>query len=306
MKQRLSRMLILLCMVAGLNMALAETDTVHFGFVEWPGVTVKTHVAMETLETLGYDTSYDVLSLPFVLLGVSQRDLDVFLGLWRPTMDSMVQEYLEAGVVTEIGRNMESTIYRPAVPSYVYEAGVQSLADLDDHAEQFGNTFYGIEPGNDGNELFLGMIDDDMYGLGDWELLESSTEGMLTEVGIATENEEWIVFLGWSPHWMNAVYDIDYLDDPEGIWGDDGYVGTLVNTEFAENNPNLARFFEQFKIEPETQSEWIDSYDREGMDAPVVAREWLANNLDLVSSWLEGVESIDGQPAEEVLRAAFE
>lgn len=105
---------------------------------------------------------------------------------------------------------------------------------------------------------------------------------------------------------MNAVYDIDYLDDPEGIWGDDGYVGTLVNTEFAENNPNLARFFEQFKIEPETQSEWIDSYDREGMDAPVVAREWLANNLDLVSSWLEGVESIDGQPAEEVLRAAFE
>lgn len=71
---------------------------------------------------------------------------------------------------------------------------------------------------------------------------------MLSELERATRREAWIVFSGWTPHWMNQVFDIAYLDDPEGIWGEEGYVGTLVNTAYLADNPNLARFFAQFAV----------------------------------------------------------
>ena len=42
--------------------------------------------------------------------------------------------------------------------------------------------FYGIEPGNDGNRLILDMIGEDAFGLGEFELVESSEQGMLAQV----------------------------------------------------------------------------------------------------------------------------
>jgi len=41
---------------------------------------------------------------------------------------------------------------------------------------------YGIEPGNDGNRLILRMVQQNLFGLGDFRLVESSEQGMLAEV----------------------------------------------------------------------------------------------------------------------------
>ena len=141
---------------------LAAAQTVRFGYVEWPGVTVKTQVAAAVLETLGYDTQTQSLSVPIVLKGLSEGDLDVFLGVWRPSMDAMVEPYLADtgdGSVTLAARNLEPTVYRPAVPTFVAETGVTSLADLAANAGEFDGKIYGIEPGNDGNTIILNMID---------------------------------------------------------------------------------------------------------------------------------------------------
>ena len=196
---------------------LGAAQTVRFGYVEWPGVTVKTQVAAAVLDALGYDTQAQSLSVPIVLKGLSEGDLDVFLGVWRPSMDALVEPYLTDtgdGSIIQVARNLEPTVYRPAVPSFVAETGVTSLADLAANAETFGGEIYGIEPGNDGNTIILDMIENDTYGLGGFEIVESSTEGMLAAVERAYEREEPIVFLAWSPHWMNAVYDLTYLGRP--------------------------------------------------------------------------------------------
>ena len=291
-----------------LLLPLAAAQTVRFGYVEWPGVTVKTQVAAAVLETLGYDTQTQSLSVPIVLKGLSEGDLDVFLGVWRPSMDAMVEPYLADtgdGSVTLAARNLEPTVYRPAVPTFVAETGVTSLADLAANAGEFDGKIYGIEPGNDGNTIILDMIDSDTYGLKDFELVESSTEGMLAAVERAVDREEPIVFLAWSPHWMNAVYDLTYLDDPENVWGGDGYVATALNTAFAEANPNLTTFFEQFAVTPEIQNGWVDLYSRQGEDPEGVARDWIAQNMDVVMGWTEGVTTAGGEPAAPALQTAF-
>ena len=287
---------------------LGAAQTVRFGYVEWPGVTVKTQVAAAVLDALGYDTQAQSLSVPIVLKGLSEGDLDVFLGVWRPSMDALVEPYLEGagdGSVTQVARNLEPTVYRPAVPSFVAETGVTSLADLAANAETFGGEIYGIEPGNDGNTIILDMIENDTYGLGGFEIVESSTEGMLAAVERAYEREEPIVFLAWSPHWMNAVYDLTYLDDPENVWGGDGFVATALNTAFAEENPNLVAFFEQFAVTPEIQNAWVDLYSRQGGEPEEIAREWISENLDLVTGWAEGVTTSSGEPAAGALQEAF-
>jgi glycine betaine/proline transport system substrate-binding protein len=49
------------------------------------------------------------------------------------------------------------------------------------------------------------MIKNDTYGLGDWEIVESSTSGMLSEVDKAVREGEWVAFT-----WLGAA-----LDGPE-------------------------------------------------------------------------------------------
>jgi glycine betaine/proline transport system substrate-binding protein len=295
--------------VLGLLAALLGTSgaaqEVAFGYVEWPEAVVKTHVVASVVEALGYETTMHSLSLPLVFRGVSTGDLDVFVEVWLPSMESMVTPYLEEGTLTMSARNLEGTLYRSAVPRYVYEAGVTSLADLAEHADAFGRRYYGIEPGNDGNEIVRRAIETDTYGLSGWQLVESSEQGMLQMVERATLRGDWIVFSGWRPHWMNSAFDIAYLDDPEDIWGGEGFVATVANTRFLEENPNLARLLSQFSISLEDQGAWIEGYGRHNRDPGEVARTWLTANLETVKGWAEGVTTVAGEPAAAALEAVF-
>lgn len=109
------------------------------------------------------------------------------------------------------------------------------MADLNKYADKFNHKYYGIEPGNDGNQIMIDAVNNDTYNLGDWEVVESSTSGMLLQAKKLTDKKEWIVFSAWKPHWMNVVYDIKYLDDPEGLWGEAAKVGTISSADFLRN-----------------------------------------------------------------------
>lgn len=285
--------------------SLGTAQEIKFGYVEWPEAVMKTHVVSDVLEAMGFETTMQSLSVPLVLKGVSTGDLDVFLETWLPSMDSMVTPYLEDGSLTMSAHNLDGTLYRAAVPTYVFDAGVTSIADLEANAEQFSREYYGIEPGNDGNEIMRKAIEADTYGLENWKLVESSEQGMLQMVERATERGDWIVFSGWQPHWMNTAFDISYLDDPEDIWGGEGYVATVANTQYLEANPNLARFLEQFAVTTETQSGWIEDYGHQGRDPEEVADEWIRANLATVKGWAEGVTTADGEDAVGALEATF-
>ncbi len=286
---------------AGTAMAAEDTDTIDFGYVQWPGVTVKTHVAKKVLDHLGYETAMTSGSQAIVFKGMDTGDLDVFLGNWMPTMKIHFDEYNNKGTVKAVRNNLLDVVYKTAVPEYVYEAGVTSLADLNEHADKFNSTVYGIEPGNEGNLIIKKAIDNNTYNLEGWTLQSSSTAGMLTSVKRAVNNEEWIAFNGWKPHYMNVMFDIRYLDDPEGIWGSGERVQTVVRTGFEEENPNVYKFFEQFKVTAPMQNGWIDMYKRQEMDPEDVAEKWIANNLDVVNQWVYGVESTDGRMARKVI-----
>ncbi len=300
--------LVLSAAFAGFQAEPAQADEViNFGYVEWPGVTVKTEVARTILHELDYETEMNSYMQEVLFQGMRRGDVDLFMGVWLPTMEVTYREHEEDGYVEPIATNLEEALYSTYVNEEAYEAGVQSMADLHEYGEEFDYTIYGLEPGNDGNIIIQNAIEDSTYNLEDWELVASSTAGMLSEVEGRTSRGEWVAFNGWEPHWMNVAYDVVPLEDPENIWGEADRVLTAQRTGFDEEFPNVYQLMSQIKVETEWQDAWIYEYGYEERPADEVAQEWVANNLDIVEEWVEGVYTADGEtPAIEALRASFE
>lgn len=279
-----------------------EATQVRFSVPAWPGVTVKTALAVQLFEALGYETRQQELGSTITYEALAQGELDAFLAAWLPAQGGMYDTTMEKGLLVDLGNNVDGARLGFAVPTYVYEAGLTSAEDLDRDAfaEPLERTLYSIEVGSGMSEILNGAVDDDTYGLGDWKLSETSTPGMLSAVDAAIDREEWIVFAAWTPHWMNIEYDVRYLDDPEDLWGEDGGrsdVRTLVTRDFADANPNATRLLDQLSFTADDQSEMILGFSYEEREPDAVALEWLRHHPERVQAFVEGVTTRDGEPA---------
>ncbi|MCB8889584.1 ABC transporter substrate-binding protein [Vreelandella malpeensis] len=288
--------------------ATADLDEVRFGVPPWPGVTVKSEVAAQLMQAMGYETRQRDLAVSVILEGSTRNDLDVYLGGWYPVQIDMIEPLVESGQVEKLVSNIEGANSGLVVPRYVYDAGVTSVADLDAHRDRFDGEIQGIEAGTGINNAILAAIDGDRAGLGDWTLRESSTSAMLAQAQQAMAEQEWVTFVGWEPHWMNVSFDLVYLEDADeaGIAEIESTVWTVVPASLSQEDPELHRFLSQFTVAIEDQNDWVHGYSFEDRPADEVAREWIASHLDTVGEWLEGVSAKDGSPAIEAVRAQFE
>jgi glycine betaine/proline transport system substrate-binding protein len=202
-----------LTMIMGTGFA-GEPDScklVRFSDVGWTDITSTTALSTVVLQGLGYKVKTHILSVPVTFASLKNNDIDIFLGLWLPSMAADEKPYREDGSVERVRANLQGAKYTFAVPKYVQNAGVKDFSDIAKHKDQFDGKIYGIEPGNDGNRLIQDMIDKNAFNLKGWKLVESSEQGMLSQVRRAVRKKEWIIFLGWEPHPMNANFEMAYL-----------------------------------------------------------------------------------------------
>ncbi|MGM8849545.1 ABC transporter substrate-binding protein [Salinicola halophyticus] len=285
-----------------------KADSVNFVVPPWPGVTVKTEVFSQLIAPLGYDSETQEVSSTVGYQTLQTGDSDVFLAGWIPAQQESHDEAMASGKIEDLGNNVTGARMGFAVPGYVYDAGIHSAEDLDAHRDRFDGRFYSIESGSTVSTFIHDAQEQDVYGLGDWQILDSSTPGMLSEVKAAYEAKRWIVWYGWTPHWMAPAYDMHILDDPESVYGPDNGksdVRTIVNKDFAEANPNLLKLLEQFTLTADEQSEFIDGYGRQERSARDVARQWLQDHPERVAEFLDGVKTRDGQPALDAVEASL-
>ena len=164
---------------------------------------------LDGLEALGYAPNIATLSVPVGYEALKGAQTDVFLGNWMPAQAAFREDLDADGGVTELAQNLEGAKFTLAVNPAAAALGVADFADLDAHRDAFEGKIYGIEPGAPANQNIQGMIDADLFGLGDWELVESGEQAMLAQV---TRNADTpTVFLAWAPHPMNEAIEITYL-----------------------------------------------------------------------------------------------
>src|SRR3712207_4592355 len=140
---------------------------VRFSDVGWTDITATTALATTVLQGLGYETDIKVPSVPVTYASLKNKDIDVFLGNWMPTMEADIAPYREDKSVETVLTNLEGAKYTLAVPKYVHDAGLKTFGDIAKFKDQLDGKIYGIEPGNDGNRLILGMIEKGSFGLND-------------------------------------------------------------------------------------------------------------------------------------------
>jgi glycine betaine/proline transport system substrate-binding protein len=278
---------------------------VRFADVGWTDITATTAVASSLLTALGYEPKTDVLSVPVTYTSLSNKQVDVFLGNWMPTMEADIKPYLADKSVEVVGTNLKGAKYTLAVPTYLYDQGLKSFKDIAKFKDKLGAKIYGIEAGNDGNRLILDMIKDNKFDLKEFELVESSEQGMLAQVERATAKNEPVVFLGWEPHPMNTKYKMSYLMDGDDVFGADfggATVSTNIRAGLDKDCPNLGALLKNLVFSLGMENEVMGSILFDSMEGDKAAAAWLKKNPAQIDAWLAGVTTFDGKPGAEAVK----
>lgn len=270
--------------------------------VGWTGVTIKTDLAVSILGSLGYEAENIMVSVPVAYEAMATNEADAFMGNWMPSMASIANKYFEKGTVDKFIANMPGAQYTLAVPTFCAEGGLKHFKDIAKFGDKLGWKIYGIEAGNDGNQIIQNMIDKNMFGLGKFTLVPSSEAGMLAQVRSFANDGKWIVFLGWAPHSMNERIDMTYLkgSTAETFGGNDGKatVWTNIRTGFDKENPNATRLLKNMVFPVSMMNQIMTTLHNDSSLSPSEAGlDWVKQHPEIYKGWLEGVKTVDGKPA---------
>lgn len=163
------------------------------------------------------------------------------------------------------------------------------------YGEQMNYQITGIEAGAGVFKATENAIEE--YDLEGWEVQASSSGAMATALGEAYEKEEPIIVTGWSPHWKFAKYDLKYLEDPKGVYGEEETINTMVREGLENDKPEAYQVLDNFYWTPD-DIEAVMLKISEGVDPRDAAQEWIDENADKVAEWTEGVGTVDGDEIE--------
>ncbi len=284
---------------------LAEgCDSVIFSDVGWTDITVTTSATKQVLTALGYEVETQILAVPVTFAALESGDIDVFLGNWMPAQAGAIGPYVEAGTIEVLGTNLEGTKYTLAVPTYLYDQGLKTYADIPKFKDALEGKIYGIEPGNEGNGYLVSLTEagKPLEGM---EIVESSEQGMLAQVDRLYPEQQAVAFLGWEPHPMNAKFDLKYLTGGEDFFGGEGIVQTVTRKGYAAECPNIAKLLTNQKFTLEMENAVMGEILDNGADPDAATLEWLKANPGILDGWLAGVTAKDGSDGMAAVKAGL-
>ncbi len=277
----------------------ASCKAVRFSDVGWTDITSTTAVASLLLKGLGYEPHTDVLSIPITYAAMKNKQIDVYLGDWQPSMEADRKPYLDDNSIDVLGVNLEGAKYTLAVPSYVADQGLKDFADIAKFKDKLQGKIYGIEPGNNGNRMIMDMIGQNDFGLKGFKVIESSEQGMLSQVEKAVAKKEPIVFLAWEPHPMNSNYQLTYLTGGDK-WFGPNFGGATIYTDirkgYAQECPNVGKLLTQLTFTLQMENEIMGKILDKGEKPDKAANAWIKAHPEMLDKWLAGVSTLDGKP----------
>lgn len=285
----------------------AACQVVRLSDPGWTDITATSGLANVVLTALGYQPEVRALSVPIGYEAMKSGDTDVFLGNWMPAQQHFIDDLNSADAIDILAKNLADAKFTLAVPAYMAEKGVKDFADLAEHAAEFESTIYGIEAGAPANASIQKMIDSGDFGLEGWQLVDSSEQGMLAQVERAVNMGKGIVFLAWAPHPMNEQFQLAYLSGGDAYFGANyggAEVYTLARKGWSASCPNAAALFTNMVFDISMENQLMGKI-LAGADGKDAATEWLQANPGVLTKWLDGVTTFDGQPGEAAVKAAL-
>jgi len=257
--------------------SVGDGQKIELAYVEWDSEVASTHVIGKVLEDLGYDVKLTPLDNAVMWEAVSTGDADAMVSAWLP--GTHVSQYEKYGdKLVDLGPNLEGAKIGLVVPKYMED--VTSIEDLADHAKK---KITGIEPGA-GVVAASERAVEEYPNLDGWEVQTSSSGAMATALGQAYDKEEEIVITGWTPHWKFQKYELKYLEDPKGTFGEAETINTIARQGLEEDMPEAYKILDNFYWTPADMEEIMLAIQN-GEKPEKAAAAWVEENADTVAEW---------------------
>lgn len=276
-------------------------DAFKLGYVAWDSEIASTNLLKYVMESkLGYKVNALQVEAGPMWTGVATGDVDASPAAWLPlTHADYWERYKDQ--VDDLGANMTGVRTGLVVPAYMTD--VNSIADLETGAtsstpsananvgKEVDHQIIGIDPGAGIMKSTASAIE--KYGLSDWKLVEGSGAAMTATLDKAVKNKEPIIVTGWTPHWMFNAYDLKYLDDPEGVYGEAEQIHTIARKGLKEDKPVAYEFLDRFSWTPEDMGEIMVAI-QDGEDPQKAAAAFAEKHSDKVAEWTKGLTPVNG------------
>lgn len=263
-----------------------SSKTLTLGDIGWTESVAVSNLTKVLFENdLGYKSvETKTLDVSILFEGVAGGDLAAFQDVWMPNHKNLLAKVKDQ--VEHLNPWFDGkTKFGLAVPDYM---DVTSLADLNNSPAE---VIIGIEPGTPMVEKVNKSVIP-KYNL-KIKQKASSTAGMLSEMKRRYSEKSPFVFMPWSPHWMNQVYDFHFLDDPKNAQGDlngPAAISSIVNGKLKDDDPVAYAFMKAFTLSEKQLNSLENAIRKEGDDAAKGAKAWAGKNKDIVKPWIDAAK----------------
>jgi glycine betaine/proline transport system substrate-binding protein len=277
----------------------------------WSSQLVSAEVVGRTLQEAGYEVEYVPSDSQAVYAAMCEGDVDLVHEVWEGAFGVAYEEQVDKGCVVEAHTHNAVTREEWWYPRYVEDLcpGLPDWEALNACADIFATA----ETGDKGRFLggpvdWLKGDEERVEGLGmNFEVINAGSAATLwSELDAAAANEEPIVLFNWTPNFVEAVYDGEFIEFPEfepdcrtdPAWGvnpdlthdcgnpANGYLKTGVSTTFIDEMPGAYAIVENVDLTNTDLAAMAAMVDVEGMDAIDAAEKWMADNESTWKSWL--------------------
>lgn len=260
--------------------AATDGKTVRLAYVNWAEGVAMTHLAQAILEDrMGYTVRTTMADVAPVFASVATGDNDAFLEAWEPITHEMYLRQYKDDIV-DIGVIYEGARIGLVVPDYVR---ISSIAELPAARARFNGRIVGIDSGAGIMEATEKAIQE--YGL-NYRLVPSSGPAMTASLKNAIDKQEPIIVTGWKPHWMFARWKLKFLDDPKGVYGQAETIHVIARKGLEEDQPEVAALLRNMRFNDAQLDSLMDVVERTEGQPLEGARQWMAQNEELINSWV--------------------
>lgn len=265
--------------------AEAPKDITIGVFNGWPEGEAVSYIWKLVLEDEGYDVDLQYADAGPVFAGVAAGDYDIALDGWLPfTHESYFEEFGDD--IIDLGSWNDDAKLTLTVNA---DAPIDSIAELGENSELFGDRIIGIEPGAGLTKATQENVIP-TYGLEHMDFVTSSTPAMLAELSSKIDSGENVVVTLWRPHWAYDAFDIKDLEDPELTLGEAESIHSFARTGFDTDFPEVTEWIKNFRMDSDTLfslENVMYNTDEDISDYTDIVRAWMDENAD----WVAGLTS---------------
>ncbi len=298
---------------------VVQAADIVIGVPNWPSVRATAHVLKVIMEdNLGLEVELQNGTNPVVFEAMDSGSMHVHPEVWLPNQTNLNNTFVkEKGTVAMNPNGVPAFQGMCVTKGTADRTGISSLSELTDPdmAKNFDTD------GDGKGEIWIGAagwastnvekIRAKSYGYAETMNLKEMDETLaMAEVDNAVAKGENVVFFCYTPHHLFALHDVVILEEPEydaakwnviqptddpewleksdaGVAWDLAYLHIHFAKALEDSHPGAASLLSNVKLDTDTVSQMTYALVVEKADPAEFAKQWVADNGDLVDSWMQ-------------------